>query len=313
MFSPRLNGSSTFLLSARAVSLVAAILSIASFALAQNSKSITEPLSPTSLNIFNFDEHSFKVQYPPGSSFPPTDMTVEANPLTQPAFSERVAGTQFSNAVCDVYLGGAAECIDYKVTCSYPLSQQPKPCPAGKTGYITVETSFNSNQSIVNPGFLTTPNGENYWSNILTAFYLMRIDPTSRGHTKGFSEFVSVALGATDQQGLGDFSFDAPLRSQDPRSFPPGVAIPINFSLTSAAHPGQPVTGAIAGLTVLMVTNGLGQRVSDPVFSEEGAFHYVGGGIYNFSLPAQTFPKGTYILTVFGDAFATQATSFTIQ
>ena len=306
MFSLRLHGSSPSYLSAQAALLVAGILSsTAPCALAQSSQSITQPLSPTSLNIFNFGPHSFKVQYPAGSSFPAIEMTVDAIQLSQSAFNQRVAGTQFSHAVCDVYLGEAGNCIDYHVTC------QPVRCPSVKTGYITVETSFNNNQSIVNPGFLTTPIGENSWSNILTAFYLMRIDPTARGHTNGFSEFVSVALGSTNQEGLGQFSFDIPLRNQDPRVFQPGTAISASFSLTSIAHSGQRVTDAIAGLTVLMVADALGHHVSEPVFSKQNAFKYA-GGVYEFPLPAQTFAAGTYILTVSGDAFASQATSFTI-
>ncbi len=301
MWSLRLKGSSQ----SRARLLVAILSATGICALAQSSIPITQPLSPTALNIFNFGPHSFKVQYPSGSSFPSTEMTVDAVQISQSTFSQRVANTQFSHAVCDIYLSEAGNCIDYKVTCS------PSPCPPGKTGYITVETSFNSNQSIVNPGFLTTPIGENSWSNILTAFYLTRIDPTARGHTKGFSEFVAVSLGTTNPEGLGNFSFDAPLRSQDPRSFPPGTAIPVNFSLTSAAHSGQPVTDAIASLTVLLTPSGI-SHPAESVYSKQNAFKYV-DGMYEFTLPAQNFAPGTYILTVYGDAFATQATSFTIK
>lgn len=312
MFSLRFHGSSPSYLSARAALLIGVILSnTAPCALAQGSRSITQPLSPTSLNVFNFGPHSFKVQYPAGSSFSGIDMTVDTVPLTQSAFSQRVFGTQFSKAVCDVYLSEGGNCIDYQVTCSN-VEHRPVPCPSVINAYIAVETSFNSNQSIVNPGFLTTPIGENSWSNILTAFYLMRIDPTARGHTKGFSEFVSVVLGASNQEGLGEFSFDAPLRNQDPRAFPPETSIPVSFTLTSIAHSGQPVTDAIAGVTVLMVSNAQGHTVSERVFSEQNAFKYV-SGVYEFSLPSQTFAPGTYILTVYGDAFASHATSFTIQ
>ena len=297
---------------ARAALLVAAVLSTtASFAPAQNSISITHPLSPTSLNVFNFGPHSFKVQYPAGTEFSGIDMTVVAEPLSPSAFAQRVANTQFHQAACDIYLGEAGNCIDYLVTCSNPVGGQVS-CPSTKSAYISVETSFNSNQTIVNPGFLTTPIDKNEWSNILDAFYEMRIDPTAHGHTNGFSEFVAVALGATNPEGPGNFAIEPPLQNSDPRSFPDGSSIPVAFTLSSASHPGEPVTDATAGLTVLMVANAENQRVSEAVFAQQIAFHYEGGA-YRFDLSTKKLPKGTYVLTIFGDAFASVATTFTLH
>jgi hypothetical protein len=286
------------------------LLAVTAVTYAQKPPSITQPLSPTALNVFNFGPHSFKVMYPAGTSFSGIEMTVTAVPLSQSEFSQLVAGTQFANASCDVYLGEAGNCIDYQVTCSN-AEQQPVACPSETTASIAVLTSFNSNQAIVNPGLFTAPIGTDSWTNILDAYYFMRIDPTAHGHTKGFSQFVAVALGATDAQGLGKFSFNAPLRKDDPRSFPAGIGIPVSFSLISATHPGEPVTDATAGLTVLMVLNGKGQAVSEPVFAEQNPFKYSDGN-YEFTLP-RNFAPGGYILTVYGNAFATQSTSFTIQ
>jgi hypothetical protein len=281
---------------------------VTAVACAQKPPSITQPLSPTALNVFNFGPHSFKVMYPAGTSFSGIEMTVTAVPLTQSEFSQLVAGTRFAKASCDVYVGEAGNCIDYQVTCSN-IEGQPVACPSESTASIAVLTSFNSNQAIVNPGFLTAPIGTDAWVNILDAYCFMRIDPTAHGHTKGFSQFIAVALGATHAQGLGKFSFNAPLRDSDPRSFPSGVGIPVSFRLTT--DPGEPVTDATAGLTVLMVLNGEGQAVSEPVFAEQNPFKY-GVGNYEFTLP-RNFAPGGYILTVYGNAFATQSTSFTIR
>jgi hypothetical protein len=292
--------------------LAAAILTaLGPFALAQNSTSITQPLSPTSLNVFNFGPHSFKVQYPPGTEFSGIKMTVVAEQLSPSAFSHRVQNTRFYKAACDIYGGEAANCIDYLVTCSNG-ENQPIACPSTTAAHIAVETSFNSNQEIVNPGFLTTPIGQNAWMNILDAFFEMRIDPTAHGHTNGFSEFVAVALGATDAQGLGNFVFEPPLQSQEPRSFADGSSLPVAFTLSSAANPPEPVTDATAGLTVLMVANAQNQPVSEAAFAQQIAFAYEGGA-YRFNLSTKKFARGTYVLTIFGDAFASQATTFTLH
>ena len=275
------------------------------------SQSITLLLSPSSLNVFNFGPHSFKVLYPPGSRFSGVYMTVTAAQLSESAFKQRVMGTQFANSVCVAYSGESGNCIDYQVTCSN-VAHEPITCPRGTTSHIGVQSSFDTMQSITNPGLLTTPIGTDSWQNILDEFFLMRIDPTAHGHTNGFSEFVVVSLGTTNQEGAGQLAFNSPLRRQDPRMFPAGViTIPVSFTLSSTAHFGQPVTDAIASISVLMVADATGHRTSTVVFTRPNAFTYTGGS-YEFKLPAAAFPRGTYILTVYGDAFASQAVAFTI-
>jgi hypothetical protein len=272
--------------------------------------SITQPLSPTALNVFNFGPHKFKVQYPPGVSFSGIEMTVDAVSITQSEFSERVANSSFAKSLCVVYTEEGA-CIDYQVTCSNSASQ-PVACPGAPSPYISVDTSFDTEQSIINPGLLTTPIGLNEWENVMMAYYQTRIDPTAHGRTKGFSEFVAVSRGALNSQGLGKLTFNAPLRSTDPRSFPAGSVIPVSFHLTSVAHPGEPVTDSNASLSVLMVANGSEKPVSKAIFHQTYAFVYQNGS-YQYPLEAQKYAAGTYILTVYGDAFAAQEVSFQIQ
>jgi len=273
--------------------------------------SITQPLSPTALNVFNFGPHLFKVQYPPGVSFSGVEMTVDAVSITRSEFSQRVSNTSFAKSLCVVYSGESGDCIDYQVTCSNTAAD-PIACPKAPSPYISVDTSFDTQQSIVNPGFLTTPIGLNEWKNILQAFYLVKVDPTSHGRTKGFSEFVVVSQGATNQQGLGNLSLNAPFRSTDPRSFPPGSEIPVSFRLTSVGNPSQPVTDALAGLSIVRVANSSGEPVTEAWFHQSNAFVYQGGS-YQYSLQAQKYPAGTYMLAIYGDAFASQQVSFTIE
>jgi Galactose oxidase, central domain len=170
------------------------------------SESITPPLSPTGPNQFRFDNnvHNFTVQYPAGTSFSGVNMTVTAVQIPQASFQERVAGTAFATALCIAYEGENGYCEDYQVTCTN-TSGSSVTCPSESTPSISVKTCYDTQRAIINPGFLTAPIGTNNWTNIFTAFYLQRIDPTTRGRTTGFSEFVAVSLGASDAQGAGQF------------------------------------------------------------------------------------------------------------
>ena len=104
-----------------------------------------------------------------------------------------MAGTTFANATCMVYSGAGGNCVDYQVTCSTTSGSQIT-CPDESSPTIAVKTSYDTLQQIIDPGFLTTPIGTNDWTNIFTAFYLQRIDPTTKGRTSGFSEFVAVEI-----------------------------------------------------------------------------------------------------------------------
>jgi hypothetical protein len=277
---------------------------------APGGKSITQPLSPTALNVFNFGADSFKVQYPAGSSFSGIDMTVNAVPVSQAAFSKRLSGTQFANGVCVVYTASPGNCIDYQVTCSTAGGQSIQ-CPSSSSE-ISVWTSYDSTQLVINPGLLSAEIGTNAWGNTFDSYFMMAIDPTAHGHTNGFSEFVSVARGVTNAQGLGELTFNAPIRPTDPRVFPAGEAIPLSFHLASVLHCGQPVSDAGASLSVVQIADGQGRPTTRIVYAKQQVFKYENGN-YAFSLQAQTFPPGVYILTFYGNAFLSQATYLTIQ
>ncbi len=272
------------------------------------SHSITQLLSPTAPNQFNFGLHSFTVQYPAESSFSGINMTVVAVEANQQAFKQRVAGSSFANATCIVYSGAGGNCVDYQVTCS-TLSGSAVSCPSVSTPTISVKTSFDTVQQIVNPGFLTTPIGTNDWTNIFDSFYLMRIDPTMKGRTRGFSEFYAVDLGAGNQEGVGTLGFTGALQPNGSSSFPAGAPISVTFQLASIAHAGTQVSDATAGLTVVMLRDASGNPTSKVVFQQNPAFNYGGSG-YTFSLSTTGFAPGVYNLTVYGDAFAAQQVQF---
>jgi YVTN family beta-propeller protein len=275
-------------------------------------QTITQPLSPSAPNQFNFGPHSFTVQYPVGASFSGVNMTVAAVQMSQAAFARRVASTTFSAASCLVYSGAGGNCVDYEVTCTNS-SGASITCPSETTPTIAVKTSFGTAQMVTNPGFLTTPIGTNAWQNIFSGFELQQIDPTMKGRTTGFSEFVAVDLGVTNAQGLGQLQLQAPLLASEPRSFVTGTAIPVQFQLTSVAHPGQPVTDASAGISVVLLTDANGNALNTLVLEQGTAFAYQSATQnYQYSLNTSGYAAGTYGVTVFGNAFVAQQVQFAL-
>jgi len=264
-------------------------------------------LSPTLPNVFNFGTNNFTVQYPPGTSFSGVDMTVKEVEMTQAQFQQRVTGTPFANATCIVYASAGGNCVDDQVRCSE--SGSPITCPSEPTPTIAVQTSFHTSQAIINPGYLTTPIGENDWTNIFVSYS----DPTVRAKTTGFSEFVAVDLGTTNSQGAGSLTLLAPLRATDPRVFGAGAGIPVTFELASIANPSKSITDAVANLTIVMVSNASGTPESTVVLAQNNAFVYESGIGYKYQVNTSAYQAGQYVLTIYGNAFAAQQVTFTIK
>jgi len=264
---------------------------------------ITQPLSPTQQNTFNFGSNSYAVQYPPGTQFSNVNMTITAVEITQAQFQQRVSGTKFANASCIVYGGGAGNCIDDEVTCS-DNNGNPISCPSEPQPTIAVQTTFTTSQAIINPGYLTTPIGQNMWQNIFSGFS----DPTAKGKTQGFSEFIAVDLGPFGPQGAAHFELVEP---RLPRKYEHGGPIPIAFRLTSVAT-GKPVTDAKAGLSVVMIADAKGNPTQTVVFEKTVAFKEKKPGKYERVLSAHKYAAGTYTMTIYGDDFPAYQGQFKI-
>ena len=245
---------------------------------------ITQPLSPTEPNVFNFGTYNQAVQYPPGTTFSGYTMTMAAVQITQAQFQQRLAGTTFANATCIVYSGSGGNCVDFQVTCD------PSPCPSESGPTIAVQTGFSTAQAIINPGYLTTPIGQNQWQNIFTELD----DITVKGKTQGFSEFVAVDLGATNPQGLAQFTL---LKPQFPKIFSTGSNISVEIQLTSVAN-GKPITDASVNISVEMVNPS--EKV---VLTKINAFKQPSSGVYTYVIKAAKYAVGTYSVTIYGNAF----------
>jgi YVTN family beta-propeller protein len=270
---------------------------------------ITEPLSPTQPNVFDFGTYDQAVQYPPGTSFSGVNMTTTAVQITQVQFQQRVAGTQFARAACVVYSGTGGNCMDFLVTCS-DNNGNSITCPGEPQPTIAVETDFSTSQAIVNPGYLTTPIGQNQWTDILTGFVQEGPLVRTKGKTSGFSEFVAVDLGATNPQGMAKLKI---IRPQLPKTFYRAHEINFEIRLTSLGTK-APVRHAKVGMSIVMVADGHGNPAQEVMFSSKNAFRKTDTpGVYSRSLPGTAkYPPGTYNVTIYGDAFAAYQGQFKI-
>ena len=265
---------------------------------------VTQPLSPTQPNTFGFGSNNYVVQYPAGSNFSGINMTVTAVEITPAQFAARVAGTQFAGATCIVYSGTGGNCVDYEVTCSDTNGNQVS-CPSETAPTIAVQTSFETLEQVINPGFLTTPIGQNQWTNIFTGY----TDPTVKGKTQGFSEFVAVNLAVTNPQGTAAVQL---LKPNFPVTYSAGPLIQLTVKLTSVTT-GKPITNAQGSVSVVMVADGNGNPTQQLIFSKLNCLKQSDTpGVYKYNLQTNKFPAGTYSVTIYGDSFAAQEGQFKI-
>jgi len=258
--------------------------------------SITQPLNPNGgTNNYNFGPYNYKITYPANPAFSGVNLTITAELTPPSAFGPRVAGTQFANAQCIVYQGTGGNCSVFEATCQE--SGNPIACPSG-TSY-DVLTSFDASQPITNPAFLKAPVGTNDWTNIFTDFFLQRIDPTVKGKTNGFSDFVAVDLGATNPQGPANLRVLSP---RFPSAYPSGRAIPVTIQLTSVVN-GSPITDAQGSISVVKIADAKGNPTEQVVLSATNVFKKTSTpGVYQYVLHAM-YAAGTYNVTIYGNAF----------
>jgi YVTN family beta-propeller protein len=271
---------------------------------------LTQPLSPTQSNNFNFGTNNYRTSYPPGTQFSGMYMTVTAVPITQAQFHQRVAGIQqFAGATCIVSAGAGGDCVDHVVTCSNDPSGNPiVDCPLPAGGTIDVETDFATGQSIVNPGYLTATVGQNNWQNIFSGIFQEGPRTKVSGKTAGFSEFVAVSLGVQSPQGQARFELLSP---QFPKTFPAGLDVPIEIGLKSVVD-GGPITGASVNISLVMTADANGNPTQNVVLLKNAIFKQSQPGVYQYSIKAAKYALGTYSLTIYGDMFPAYSGRFLV-
>jgi hypothetical protein len=205
--------------------------------------------------------------------------------------------------------------VDFQVTCSDD-NGDPITCPGEPQPSIVVQTDFSTAQAITNPGYLTTPIGQNQWTNILTDFFSQGPLIKAKGKTSGFSEFVVVDLGAQNPQGLAKFTIVYP---KFPITIKRGSNIPIEIELTSVAT-GKTITDAKVNISVVKTADAHGRPIDKGVLSTRNVFHFkelgTGNGeplgVYTYDLKAAKYGVGTYSVTIYGNAFPAYQGQFKI-
>ena len=283
---------------------------------AGSSISITQPLSPTQVNLFTFGTFNYKVQYPPHTTFAPVDMTVTATFTPQSVYAGRVGETSFSASKCIVYDTAGGNCVIFSISCTQPDGITPAPCPPSPDGSydVFVSTSYDTSQSITNPGFLHAPTGTDNWENIFTSFSLFKVDPTTTGKTKNFSDFVAVDLGVPPGVTAGTFGgFGPPLAPQNPRVFSVGYTIPVKVTATSVSNPKVIVSNASVFLSLAKGTVSIPFSQANKKGSNNQLIYNPVLRDYEYYLSTVGLAPGTYSITVYSNSFSAHTVSFQLH
>jgi hypothetical protein len=157
--------------------------------------------------------------------------------------------------------------------------------------------------------------GDEFTEDMTTAFF-PSLDPTTdpalRGRTTNWSHIVAVDLAITDPATFSGFL--EPLGAGG-KVFKLGRTIPVKFKLTDGD--GNPVTDAVAHISVEKISNGIDGPVATDVEASGAAntdnlFRF-GGGNYVYNLSTKGFTSGTYGLTVISTKFFLQTVTFVMK
>jgi hypothetical protein len=221
------------------------------FSPATTQTTIVQTLTPTpqgqnATTDYVFGSYDHKFQYSGANA---DQVTVTAIPISQADFAPRLAGTPYQNDQCAIYEGTGGLCVEFEVTCSETTGTD---C---ETLDYTLSDNFNTQDTIVGPCMLKAPIGTNSWANIIQSFVQTRIDPGSKGGSKGFSDFILLeGTGGKPCTAAPTISITSPPNN----SFYPVGSVQMVFSCTAdPTAPGVTTTcsGTVAGPGVNQAVN----------------------------------------------------------
>jgi hypothetical protein len=185
---------------------------------------ITQTLTPgPGPNFTNYIFGSYNHKYEYSNANAGDQVSVTAMP-SDPAIVNPILQSFGPNTSCIVYDGTGGRCVVFQVSCQQQVGND---C---STLAYTLFESYNTQQTINQPCLLKTevynPPNPSVWTNIETAFSQTRFDPTSSGHSKGFSFFVAAqncgsstsGLNGTNCNGVYSGIYRGDLTVSDPQS-----------------------------------------------------------------------------------------------
>ena len=141
-------------------------------------------------NFTNYIFGSYSHKYGYSGAQAGDQVSVTAIP-SDPAVVNPILASFSPGTSCIVYQGTGGECLVFQVSCT---QQTGSDCT--NLAYDLYESYNTTTQNITNPCLLKTevynPPSPSTWINIETSFSQTRFDPTSGGHSKGFSYFVAA-------------------------------------------------------------------------------------------------------------------------
>jgi hypothetical protein len=152
---------------------------------------IVQTLTPgPGQNFTNYVFGSYNHKYGYTGAQAGDQVSVTAIP-SDPAVVNPILASFYPTASCIVYDGTGGECVVFQVSCTQQTGSDCTTLP-----YDLYESYNTATQNITNPCLLKTevysPPSPSTWINIETSFSQTRFDPTSGGHSKGFSYFVAA-------------------------------------------------------------------------------------------------------------------------
>jgi hypothetical protein len=153
---------------------------------------ISLPLDPNGgTNNYVCGNYNKKLVYPPNAG---GLLTITCMPVSPCDFETgRLPGTgtagPLPNTSCIVYDGTGGNCVVFRAICTDPSDNACQQFASLADSF----TSYDTQQVIQDPGYVKASTGTNAWEDIFVSFEQTRTDPTTKGATLGFSDFVATS------------------------------------------------------------------------------------------------------------------------
>ncbi len=234
---------------------------------------------PGGTGVASFGSFNYKVHNTTNGTM---NFSVTAIPLLPP--EPGFFGPNFPTAQCIVYDGTGGNCWEFQATCNSGT------CFGND---FELATSYDATGPFPGPGFLKGPSCSTpFVSNQITAFYVQRQDPTTKGTSGGSLSCWVATINTTPYAAF----IQQPINTDGSSVFnaKKGV-VPVKFTLTKDGSPTCILPPAIIAVTQTTgATPGLIDESIYTMKADSGTNFRVSGCQYIYNLAASAMGPGTY-------------------